>query len=80
MLGALKLRGVSGAMSEGDQRKLATISLAAGVGRKADDVAALLGVSVDALEEEIRRLNDSTPDLGFPLFEWLDDGALLSNV
>lgn len=80
MLGVLNLRGVSGALSEGDQRELAGISLAAGAGRKAGDVAAQLGVSIDSLEEKIRRLNVSTPDLGFPLFEWLDDGALLSNV
>jgi hypothetical protein len=80
MLDGLNMRGVTGAISESDQREVAAVSLAIGTGKKADDVAALLGVSVDALKNKIRRLNVTTPDLGFPLFEWLDDGTLFSNV
>ena len=80
MLDGLNTRGVSGAISESDQREVAAVSLVIGTGTEADDVAAQLGVSVDALENKVRRLNATTPDLGFPLFDWLDDGILFSNV
>lgn len=80
MLGYLGTRGVCGAMSEKDQTAVARLSLAAGTGRNIDVLARELSLSADALKHEVRRLNDSTPDLGFPLFEWLDAETLIGNV